>query len=162
MIGHRCIKGYSNTKASVALSSGEAELYAMTKGASQALGLMSLGADFGLHFSTRVHCDASAAIGIVQRQGLGKLRHINVRYLWLQEKVRDKELEVLKVPGSDNPADLFAKNLDALTMWKHVERLGFHSAPGRADLAPRLRNGEPELVATLAPAASAVRLPSTA
>ncbi len=65
----------------MALSSGEAELYSMTKGASQALGIISLAADFGINLSGMVHCDAAAALGIVNRQGLGKLRHINVRYL---------------------------------------------------------------------------------
>ena len=34
----------------------------------------------------RVHTDASATIGIISRQGLGRLRHINVQYLWLQER----------------------------------------------------------------------------
>ena len=86
LLGNHCVKGYSSTQATVAMSSGEAELYAMTKGAATALGLISLGADFGLHLSGIVHCDASAALGIVNRQGLGKLRHIHVRYLWLQEK----------------------------------------------------------------------------
>jgi hypothetical protein len=125
----------------------------MTKGASQALGLMSLAKDFGQHLDARVHCDASAALGIVQRQGLGKLRHINVRYLWLQERIREKQLEVVKVPGVSNPADLLTKNLDAATMWKHVTKLGFHSAPGRAKSAPTLRGSDSSepLVATLAP-----------
>ena len=142
MFGRHCIKGYSTTQATVAMSSGEAELYAITKGASQALGVMSMAADFGMCLSATVHCDASAALGIVNRQGLGKLRHINVRYLWLQEKVRMKELDVLKVAGTSNPADLMTKNLDAATMWKHLKTLGFYSASGRAELAPRLRSTE--------------------
>jgi len=139
LLGAHCIKGYSSTQATVALSSGEAELYAMTKGAATVLGLISLAMDFGIRLNGLVHCDASAALGIVNRQGLGKLRHINVRYLWLQEKVRSKELDVLKVAGVDNPADLLTKNLDAETMWKHTSRLGFYAEDGRAASAPRLR-----------------------
>jgi len=145
MLGQHCIKGYSTTQATVALSSGEAELYAMTKGASQALGIISLAADFGIVLSGMIHCDAAAALGIVNRQGLGKLRHVNVRYLWLQEKVKDKELEVVKVPGADNPADLFTKHLDAATMWKHVTKLGFHAAEGRAGTAPKLATRQQSL-----------------
>jgi len=141
MLGAHCIKGYSSTQATVALSSGEAELYAMTKGAATALGLISLAMDFGIKLDGLVHCDASAALGIVNRQGLGKLRHINVRYLWLQEKVRSKELDVLKVAGVENPADLMTKNLDAETMKKHVSRLGFYVEDGRAESAPKLRPG---------------------
>ena len=143
-MGSHCVKGYSTTQATVALSSGEAELYAMAKGASQALGVISLAGDFGICFSATIHCDASAALGIVNRQGLGKLRHINVRYLWLQERVRSKELEVVKVAGVVNPADLMTKHLDAGTMWKHANKLGFYPAPGRAGLAPRLRDAQEE------------------
>ena len=60
----------------------------MVKGASQTLGMISIAGDLGYHLSGRVRSDASAALGIVNRQGLGKLRHINVQYLWLQAKVR--------------------------------------------------------------------------
>ena len=59
----------------VALPSAVAELYAFTKGAAQALGMMTLIPDFGLNLNATVHTDASAAIGIVRRTGLGKLRH---------------------------------------------------------------------------------------
>ena len=53
----------------------------LTKGASRVLGLMSLMCDFGVAITAAVHVDASAAIGMVRRVGLGKLRHLNVRYL---------------------------------------------------------------------------------
>ena len=113
MWGLHMIKAWSSTQSVLALSTAEAELYAMVKGASQTLGIMSMAKDFGLTVNGRIDSDASAAIGIVQRHGLGKLRHINVQYLWLQDKVRMKELEVKKVPGQDNPADLMTKYLDA-------------------------------------------------
>ena len=80
--GSHCFKSWSSTQATVALSSAEAELYALTKGAAQGLGLMTMLADFGTAVECTVHTDASAAIGIVRRAGFGKLRHLNVRYLW--------------------------------------------------------------------------------
>ena len=79
--GNHCIKTWSSTQATIALSSAEAELYALTKGAGQGLGMMTLMEDLGVPTSVTVHTDASAAIGIVRRAGLGKLRHLNVRYL---------------------------------------------------------------------------------
>ena len=89
----------------MALSSVEAELYALTKGAAQGLGLMTMLADFGTAVECTVHTDASAAIGIVRRAGLGKLRHLNVRYLRLQDQVKAEALGLEKVAGADNPAD---------------------------------------------------------
>ena len=85
MWGAHCFKSWASTQAIVALSSAEAELYALTKGASQALGVMTLLEDFGFRTRSVLHTDAGAAIGIVRRAGLGKLRHLNVRYLWLQD-----------------------------------------------------------------------------
>ena len=79
--GAHTLKTWSSTQATVALSSAEAELYALTKGAAQALGFITLMADMGVQVKATVHTDASAAIGIARRAGLGKLRHLNVRYL---------------------------------------------------------------------------------
>ena len=55
------------------------------------MGLVSLAADFGYDLQSIVNSDASAALAIAQRQGLGKLRHIRVQWLWIQEQVKDGE-----------------------------------------------------------------------
>ena len=86
-VGWHTIKTWSSTQATLALSSGESELYAMTKGSSQALGLLSLARDSGMQLNAKIHTDASATLGIVNREGLGKFRHVKVQYLWLQERV---------------------------------------------------------------------------
>ena len=41
----------------------------MSKGAAQALGLMTLLADLGVEVEAAIHTDASAAVGIVCRSG---------------------------------------------------------------------------------------------
>ena len=138
MLGGHCIKTWSTTQATVALSSAEAELYALTKGASQALGLMSLLDDLGQAVKATLFTDASAAIGIVRRSGLGKLRHLNVRYLWLQDQVRTGQVSLTKVKGTENPADLVTKNVTAQLVKKHLEELGVSTSRGRAKGAPVL------------------------
>ena len=136
--GSHCLKMWSSTQATIALSSAEAELYALTKGAAQGLGMMSLMSDFGVGVSVTIHTDASAAIGIVRRAGLGKLRHLNVRYLWVQDQVKREQLGLEKVAGTDNPADLATKHFNAEVMKKHLERLGVRTGGGRARSAPLL------------------------
>ena len=136
--GSHCIKTWSSTQATIALSSAEAELYALTKGAAQGLGMMTLMEDFGIPTAVTVHTDASAAIGIVRRAGLGKLRHLNVRYFWLQSQVKQEAIGIQKVAGADNPADLVTKHLNAETMKKHMERVGVRTSGGRARSAPIL------------------------
>ena len=98
--GSHCLKTWSSTQATVALSSAEAELYVLTKGASQGLGLIALLADIGVTVEVAVHTDASAAIAIVRRAGLGKLRHLNVRDLWFQDQVTNEAIALHKIAGA--------------------------------------------------------------
>ena len=123
-MGGHLIKSWSSSQPTIALSSGEAELYAIVKAASQAAGLVSMLCDFGFNTSATVHTDSTAAIGITHRRGLGKTRHIHVQYLWVQEKVSNKELTVQKVGTNDNPADAMTKNLKAEALNRHVQSMG--------------------------------------
>ena len=141
-VGWHTIKTWSSTQATLALSSGESELYALTKGASQALGLLALAKDFGTQLNAKIHPDASATLGIVNREGLGKLRHVKVQYLWLQERVRGKDLKIFKVPGKENPADLMTENLNAYEMEYHLDNLGVERRSNRADMAPKVASGQ--------------------
>ena len=97
----------------IALLSGEAELCALVNGAAQSYGIMAMLADFGLEVSCAVCTDASTAIGMVHRQGLGKTKHIDAQYLWIQKDVLEGKLGVVKVGTDANPADLMAKYLRA-------------------------------------------------
>ena len=97
MWGKHLIKSWISTQTVVALSSGEAEYYGMVKGASVALGLQAVLSDFDIQCSIALKSDASAAIAIASRRGLGKVRHIEVCQLWLQDKVRRGDIKVAKV-----------------------------------------------------------------
>lgn len=55
--------------------------------------------------------DSSAAKSFVSRRGLGKMRHLEIRDLWLQKEVADGKVKVFKTPGTENPADLMTKIL---------------------------------------------------
>ena len=89
-----------------------------------------------------MHSDASAAIGICRRKGLGKVRHLATADLWIQDKIKEKDLRLEKVLGKDNPADLLTKYLDATSQNKHIERLQLVEESGRAATAPALPKGD--------------------
>ena len=85
-LGKSMLKSWSSSQSVIALSSGEAELYAMMKLTTQVLGIISLASDFKWNLSGEVRTDSSAAIGIANRVGLGgRSRHLRVQYLWIQE-----------------------------------------------------------------------------
>ena len=105
MFGKHCVKSWSSTQATRALSSAEAELYAMIAGAAQALGTMTLLDVFGLAVPAVALADAGAAIGMVRCAGLGKLRHLNVRCTWPQDHLKSSQMELRKAHVSENPAE---------------------------------------------------------
>ena len=84
MIGTHCIKTRSVTQGAYALSSAEAEFYAMGEVAIRAEGLHNLGVEVGfmdLENIVHVGTDSSAAKSFVGRQGLGKMNHLEIRDL---------------------------------------------------------------------------------
>ena len=140
MLGTHLLKSWSSTQATVALSSGEAEFYGVVRAASTALGQQALFRDLGLETKVKVWTDSSAAIGICSRQGLGRLRHVEANTLWVQEKVRSRAMELLKVRGEVNPADLFTKHLSSADRVDQLVRLfGCAFRGGRPEAAPQLR-----------------------
>ena len=86
LIGTCLAKHWSKSQTTISLSSGEAELHGIAYGAAQALGLQSLLKDLGWQLDIRVHLDATAAIGICKRKGIGKIRHLATTDLWIQIK----------------------------------------------------------------------------
>ncbi len=76
-----------------------------------------------------VGTDSSAAKSFVCRRGLGKLRHLQIRDLWLQTEVRDGRLEVRKVLGTQNPADLMTKILGLKDIQSRLEAMEVYMEP---------------------------------
>ena len=132
MVGEHFIKGWSSTQASVTLSSAEAELVAMTKAVAETIGIVNMAQDLGRALRGVVYADSSAALAIADRKGAGKLRHINIRMLWIQEREQRQEVELRKIHGLVNPADLMTKYLDAKRRMDLMSRLGQEVRGGRA------------------------------
>ena len=138
MSGH-LLRHWSTTQPTSALSTGEAELVGLVRGASQALGFQTMARDFG--FPTALHLlmsDASAAIGICRRRGLGKIRHLAVSDLWIQERLREHAFTLDKVAGVDNPADALTKHIERPTLLRLLPKMNVVKETGRPDSPPEL------------------------
>ena len=83
-----------------------------------------------------IHSDATAAIGIARRKGLGKIRHLDVADLWIQDSIRSKKMRLSKVLGTKNCADVMTKYVDKSTMSKALELMNLHRLEGRPACAP--------------------------
>ncbi len=97
--------------------------------------------DLGVKKDLKIKADASAAKGIATRKGLGKLRHLEVNLLWLQDKVSKGEIEIEKVPGKTDRADALTKPVGGEELKEHVEWLQAAMEKGRHELMPRVDKG---------------------
>ena len=100
----------------------------MVRGATEGEGFASVLKDFGMGASLHIQSDASAATGITQRQGLGKIRHLSVADLWIQQRIRNGSLQVSKVAGLKNFADLMTKPLDSKRLYELLSLMGLFIA----------------------------------
>jgi hypothetical protein len=136
--GGHVIKHWSTTQKHVTLSSGEAELGGVVKGAAEGLGAQALALDLGLRLDLALHADSSAAIGICRRSGIGRVRHLAVGQLWVQEHLRNGAFTLHKVRGNCNPADLCTKFMSKALMDDLIDLAGLTFELGRAASAPRV------------------------
>ena len=82
----------------IATSSADSELYAIVRASTEALGLLTLLKGVGMAVvDSRVNVDASASRSIVEREGLGNFRHIEVGLLWTQEQQLRKRLPLSQI-----------------------------------------------------------------
>ena len=132
------MKHWSITQPTVTLSSAEAELSGICRGASTSLGLQTVAKDLGFEWTLSIQTDATAAIGICRRRGLGRIRHLATADLWVQDRLRTKDLGLSKVAGSENTSDILTKHVDKNTLSKHLLSLNLHFETGRASLAPKI------------------------
>jgi hypothetical protein len=54
----------------------------------------------------------------------GRMRHINVKYHWIREKIEDKSIRLVYCNTKDNVADIFTKSLRGESFLKHCKSLG--------------------------------------
>ena len=124
LLGGCSIKHWSETQSTISLSSGESELHGIAYGASQALGLQSLLVDLGWH------------VKIMWAKRTWENRHLATTDLWIRDQVKGKRIELLKVLGTEKPADVLTKYVHRVSMEKALNFLNLVPTAGRPASAP--------------------------
>ena len=117
---------FSRNQKSVALSSGEAEYYAGASAASDSI-LLKEAIQFltGRRCQVNLYLDSSAARGIITRQGVGRVKHLQIRTLFLQELHKQGTLSAHPVGTKENTADIGTKPLSGKRIKLLLHWLGF-------------------------------------
>ena len=124
MVGGHAVKHTSNLQGGTGLNVSECEYYGPTHGAAHGLGLRSCMADLGFEMSLEILSDCSAARAFASRRGLGRQRHVQTRYLWLQERVAAGHLSIQKIKTTHNIADILTKAASRETLERHKRTIG--------------------------------------
>ena len=125
--GQHLLKATSNLQSVLGLNVSEAEYYALTHGAAHSLGLQAYFNDLGLNPGIILESDSSSAKAFASRRGLGKQRHVQVRFLWLQQAVSQHQVVIRKIGTSHNCSDILTKASDAATIKKHMQQMGLEN-----------------------------------
>ncbi len=102
------------------------------------LGMKGLMEDLGVEVEVQVNTDSSAAKSMTARKGAGRVRHIEVRELWVQDRVAKGELMIVKLRGEDNVADGLTKHVDKQKMEQYMKACGIARRSCRHELSPML------------------------
>ena len=116
---------YSRGQTTIAQSSGEAEFYGTASVINEAIGLSGIYAELGIPMIIVLQLDSTAAIGMIQRRGTGRARHMDLRHLFLQERLRDGTIGAIeKIYTSVNLADVGTQHFTASRLEELKRLLG--------------------------------------
>ena len=117
----------SRTQATIALSSAEAELYAINTGATEALHISNFLKE-ALNMkkiNIRIYTDSSSGKSMATRIGASKkAKHIELKHLFIQQLVAHDLVRIVKINTINNPADIFTKYVAAETLFRHISDVG--------------------------------------
>ena len=79
---------------------------------------------------------------MVKRQGLGRIRHLAVADLWIQQKAKSGEVHFKKLEGSKNVSDILTKPVETEVLDRHMASMGFEFRSGRNEHTPAYNGDE--------------------
>ena len=74
--------------------------------------------------------DSTTAKALADRVGVGAIKHMQIRFLWIQQQVQQRHLRIEHVPSKLNPADFLTKAIAPSDFDKHLRRIGLEWAVG--------------------------------
>ena len=94
----------------------------MVKRCQVGLSLRSMYQDPGIPMKVEVQSDSFTADSLTDRLGTRRLtKHIDTRYIWIQQRVQDGDLSIKKVPTAKNCADVGTKPVSASVLQQNCK-----------------------------------------
>ena len=103
------------TQGSPTMSSAEAEGYALGSGVCEGLFICAVANELGIELKWAPKSDSTATFSQQTKMGLDRMKHVELRFLFVKDLLKRERLTLCKVPGSENPADIGTTVLDGNT-----------------------------------------------
>ena len=117
----------SRTQATVALSSAESEFYAIGTATTEALFLKNFLQEIlgNRKINIKVGTDSSSGKSMATRIGVSRrAKHIDLRFMFIQQLVHAGAVTLLKIPTALNIADILTKYVTKDVLSKHLYNIG--------------------------------------
>lgn len=126
------VYGSSRTQQVVSLSSCESELNAMVSTLCDGIFLRKC-LEFltGATLEHYLFTDSSSARQLATRQGVGKVKHVSSKLLWVQDAVFNKQMMLVQIPTLWNLSDIGTKPLSANRLKLLLHELGVSTHDGQ-------------------------------
>jgi len=110
----------------IALSSTKAEYMSLSDTSHQLVWVRNLFSELGIELAPiLLFGDNQGSIFITSNPVQEKhSKHIDLCYHYIRDMVQDEKVELFFVEGTQNPADIFTKNLGCIKFLKFQEQLG--------------------------------------
>ena len=109
------------------------------KASGEALGMLQLMSSVGVPMTASIMVDKSAALAVVARKGNGKMHHVRVGHIWVQQVASDGGVKYHKVNGEEKTSDACTKHFTGVRLRKLVARAGQCQRSGRAQESLRVQ-----------------------
>ena len=109
------VQSWSRSQKSIALSSCESEFLSLIGGCAEGLHVKKVWEFLSRKpVELKAYTDSSSCLALTQRLGVGRVKHLDAKMLWIQSEVKKGSIIVEKVSTVFNPADLNTKKLNKL------------------------------------------------
>ena len=115
----------SRLQRNVTLSSTEGEYVGLSEISTEIVFVRDVLVFMGIHieYPIIVHFDNTGAIFLANNETLGqRMKYIQTHYHFTREYVQDGVLKIVYISSENNDADIFMKNMDEKTFWRHTRK----------------------------------------
>ena len=127
MIGTGAVSWSSKLQPVVTVSSTEAEYVAANAAGKEICSIGNLVSEIGFERPSPaiLHMDNQSTMAVCKNpEHHGRMKHLDLAFHWIKEKVEEKRIKPVYLPTDEMPADLLTKPLPRLKVEKFREMMG--------------------------------------